>query len=100
MSSHSLSLLDTPPQVSVRLMDIAAAQALVRFGLGRRGTEPPPTDPQGWLRNQVRGRDPAVDLPAPDLAAGMQALRTDRQNRRENKGAVPGMPLRDGHAPA
>ena len=74
-------------------MDIAAAQALVRFGLGRRGTQPPPADPQGWLRDQVRGRDPAADLPAPDLAAGMEALRTHRENRRENKGAVPGMPL-------
>ncbi len=70
-------------------MDIAAAQALVRFGLGRRGMQPPPADPQGWLRNQVRGADPAADLPAPDLAAGMEALRTDR----ENKGAVPGMPM-------
>jgi len=93
MSGHSLSLLDTPLSVIVQLMDIAAAQALVRFGLGRRGTEPPPADPQSWLRNQVRGRDPAADLPAPDLAAGMEALRTDRENRRENKGAVPGMLL-------
>ena len=81
--------------VSVRLMDIAAAQALVRFGLGRRGTEPPPANPQGWLRNQVRGRDPAFDMPVPDLAAAMLALRTDREMRRENKGTVPvpGMPM-------
>ncbi len=75
------------------LMDITAAQALVRFGLGRRGTEPPPADPRGWLRNQVRGRDPAADLPAPDLAAGMEALRTDREMKRENNGAVPGMSM-------
>lgn len=73
-------------------MDIAAAQALVRFGLGRRGTEAPPADPQLWLRNQVRGPDPAAGMPAPDLAMGMQALRTDQEMRRANKGAVPGMP--------
>ena len=71
-------------------MDITAAQALVRFGLGRRGTEPPPADPQGWLREQLRSADPAAGVPAPDLGAGMEALRTDRLN----KGPVAGMPKR------
>jgi uncharacterized protein (DUF1800 family) len=71
-------------------MDITAAQALVRFGLGRRGTEPPPADPRGWLRQQLRGADPAAGVPAPDLGAGMEALRTYKLN----KGPVAGMPTR------
>ncbi|HEY6431181.1 MAG TPA: DUF1800 domain-containing protein [Acetobacteraceae bacterium] len=62
-------------------MDITTAQALVRFGLGRRGSEPVPTDPHAWLRAQIRQPDPAADQPVPDLGAAMQGLRADRQNR-------------------
>ena len=54
-------------------------QALVRFGLGRRGTEPPPGDPAAWLDNQVRA--PAPDAPAPSLAEALAALRADREEK-------------------
>ena len=70
------------------VMDLAATQALVRFGLGRRGAEPLPTDPRAWLTDQLRGPDPAADQLAPDLTAGMAALQADQQN----KGMVPGLP--------
>jgi len=39
-------------------MDMIAAQALVRFGLGRRPSEPIPSDPRAWLRAQLRQPDP------------------------------------------
>ena len=35
-------------------MDILAAQALTRYGLGRRGVESLPSDPKAWLLDQVR----------------------------------------------
>ena len=61
-------------------MDTAAFQALARFGLGRRGSEPLPTDPRGWALDQLRGPGPA-GAPAPDTAAGLIALRTDRREK-------------------
>ena len=39
-------------------MDTRTAQALVRFGLGRRGAEPLPSDPTAWLLDQLRQPDP------------------------------------------
>jgi uncharacterized protein (DUF1800 family) len=63
-------------------MDITVAHALVRFGLGRRGSEPVPPDPDAWLRTQLRGPD-SPELPnPPSTAAGLAALREDRRNRR------------------
>ena len=60
-------------------MDNQAAQALIRFGLGRRGSEPLPSDPQAWLRSQLSGVDPG---PAgPSVADGFAALQQDRENR-------------------
>ena len=45
----ALSHSDTSLERKVLVMDILAAQALVRFGLGRRGAEPLPSDPTAWL---------------------------------------------------
>jgi uncharacterized protein (DUF1800 family) len=62
-------------------MDMQAAQALVRFGLGRRGEETPPADPHAWLTRQLAGPDPARFDGAPSTVGGLLALRTDRQNK-------------------
>jgi uncharacterized protein (DUF1800 family) len=79
--SYPLSLSDTAFASRLRVMDMQVAHALVRFGLGRRGTEPLPADPGGWLRAQLRGPDPARLPVPPSTAAGLAALREDRQNR-------------------
>lgn len=62
-------------------MDTAVAHALVRFGLGRRGAETLPSDPAAWLRAQLRDPDPTRLPQPPSTAAGLTALRADRQNR-------------------
>src|SRR5271166_1661907 len=59
-------------------MDTRTAQALIRFGLGRRGEEPFPTDPAGWLLGQLAGADPGI-TPAPTTETGLTVLRSDRQ---------------------
>jgi uncharacterized protein (DUF1800 family) len=60
-------------------MDNTAAQALIRFGLGRRGTEPLPADPAAWLRNQLAGPDRGP--PGPSLADGFAAVIQDRDDK-------------------
>jgi len=57
-------------------MDTRTAQALIRFGLGRRGSEPLPDDPQAWLRAQVSVAD--AGPAGPSLADGFAALKEDR----------------------
>jgi uncharacterized protein (DUF1800 family) len=60
-------------------MDPRTAQALIRFGLGRRGEEPLPSDPAVWLGDQLRQpAAPHID-PAPTTANGLDALRFDRE---------------------
>ncbi|HEY0185743.1 MAG TPA: DUF1800 domain-containing protein [Rhodopila sp.] len=62
-------------------MDIRTTQALARFGLGRRGAEPPPSDPAAWLIGQLQQPDPTrLDAP-PTTAKGLVALRDDRAAR-------------------
>ncbi|HVY17087.1 MAG TPA: DUF1800 domain-containing protein [Rhodopila sp.] len=62
-------------------MDLRTAHALVRFGLGRRPSEPLPADPSAWLTAQLQGVDrPAFD-PPPTAAAGLAAIRDDRLNK-------------------
>ena len=70
-------------------MDTAAAQALIRFGLGGRRSEPAPADPRAWLSRQVRELDatPLGGLPA--TADGLVALREDRAERRADPAAQP-----------
>jgi uncharacterized protein (DUF1800 family) len=62
-------------------MDLRTAQALIRFGLGRRGDEPLPADPAAWLHDQLRQPDPTRIDPPPSTVAGLEALRFDRQNK-------------------
>jgi uncharacterized protein (DUF1800 family) len=57
-------------------MDALATQALIRFGLGRRGTEAPPGDPHAWLAAQITGPDAAKFPPnLPTTADGLTLLR-------------------------
>jgi uncharacterized protein (DUF1800 family) len=63
-------------------MDTRTAQALIRFGLGRRGEEALPADPAAWLLGQLAGPDPGL-TPAPATTSGLAALREDRQSRPE-----------------
>jgi uncharacterized protein (DUF1800 family) len=80
---YPLSLLDTGFGPSLRAMDLHVAHALTRFGLGRRGNEPLPGDPGSWLRSQLQGPDlPRFATPI-STAAGLTALREDRQSRPE-----------------
>ncbi len=62
-------------------MDPNTAQALIRFGLGRRGAEALPADPSAWLLDQLRQPDPIQLEDPPDSATGLAALREDRQNK-------------------
>ena len=55
-------------------------QAIARFGLGRRPSEPLPADPRGWLLDQLDGDDPLAGA-GPSTAAGLVALRTDRRDK-------------------
>jgi uncharacterized protein (DUF1800 family) len=63
-------------------MDAQTAVALVRFGLGRRGSEPLPTDPLAWLAGQLDRPDPALAAPGARAADGLVALRQDREDER------------------
>ena len=62
-------------------MDNQAAQALIRFGLGRRGQEAPPADPAAGLRGQLAAADPGP--PGPTVADGFAAIRQDRDDKPE-----------------
>ncbi|MGI4939676.1 MAG: DUF1800 domain-containing protein [Janthinobacterium lividum] len=61
-------------------MDTITAQAMIRFGLGRRGTETLPDDPVAWLTQQVEAPDPATfDPRLPSTADGLTVLREQRK---------------------
>jgi uncharacterized protein (DUF1800 family) len=69
-------------------MDMQAAQAMIRFGLGRRGAEAPPADPRAWLAGQLEGPDPGLAVPVMSSADGVIALREaarmkGKKNRRQ-----------------
>jgi uncharacterized protein (DUF1800 family) len=55
-----------------------ALHAEIRFGLGRRGAQPLPVDPRGWLAGQLDGPDPAMVRPWHSSAEGLRALRLDQ----------------------
>ena len=60
-------------------MEIEPVQALIRFGLGRRGSEPLPANPATWLRAQLTAPDPG---PAgPSVADGFAAVLADREDK-------------------
>ena len=63
------------------VMDTHAAQALIRFGLGRRGAEEVPADPPAWLAHQLEGPDPGLSAPGHSTAQGLEALREFRKNK-------------------
>ena len=56
-------------------MDNRTAQAMIRFGLGRRGNEPLPADPVAWLKDQVEAEDVPFDAKLPTSADGLTVLR-------------------------
>ncbi len=58
-------------------MNETQAQALIRFGLGRRGDDPVPDDPKAWLRSQIAGPD-TFSLPGARTTA--QCLQDWRQD--------------------
>jgi uncharacterized protein (DUF1800 family) len=64
-------------------MDTRSAHALVRFGLGRFGTEPYPTDPADWLLAQLKQPDPFRMDPPATTAMGLTIIREMRQSRRD-----------------
>jgi uncharacterized protein (DUF1800 family) len=80
-------------------MDTQTAQALVRFGLGRRASEPAPTDPARWLVGQLQGPDPARIASAPSTTKGLEALRTDRERRKAEKALATNVSLAPNGAP-
>lgn len=56
-------------------MDLRTAQALIRFGLGRRADEPLPADPVAWLTAQLEADDIAFPPGLPTTADGLTVLR-------------------------
>lgn len=67
-------------------MDMMTAQALVRFGLGRRGTEPLPGDPVAWLLAQLKAAEPGLGFTAATGLAALQADRRDKPKPGESQG--------------
>jgi uncharacterized protein (DUF1800 family) len=70
-------------------MNAAQAQAMIRFGLGRRGYEPLPADPAAWLREQIMRPDPSV---FPGVSTTSQCLATWRLDTQQP--VPPGVPTR------
>jgi uncharacterized protein (DUF1800 family) len=60
-------------------MDLRTAHALVRFGMGPTGAEPPPANPSAWLLDQLRGPD--TQAAAPSTIEGLTAHRADREEK-------------------
>ncbi|MDE2577009.1 MAG: DUF1800 domain-containing protein [Rhodospirillales bacterium] len=69
-------------------MDAHQAQAMIRFGLGRRGEEKLPTDPGAWLAGQLDRPDPGLALATHSSADGLAALRQFRQMMQARKQAA------------
>ena len=76
-------------------MDLRTAHALARFGMGPSGAEPPPADPAAWLLRQLHHADHSPDflgsMPPPSTAAGLAALRADREARKAARAADPAL---------
>ncbi len=70
-------------------METRTAHALIRFGLGRKGAEPLPADPQAWLAQQLEGPDPALRVAGATTEDGLLAIREQRARRQEKEGANP-----------
>lgn len=87
----------TPSQAT----SLTPSQAMIRFGLGGRPDQKPPTDPRAWLLGQLDGPDPALATPSfaglPSGAAALAALRDDRMTRKRL--ARQGLSLKDHFKP-
>ena len=70
-------------------MDAIAAQAMIRFGLGRSASEPIPTDPLASLEAQVRSPDPAQFAGLPSCAQALAVFRNVLLERRADPNARP-----------
>jgi uncharacterized protein (DUF1800 family) len=55
-------------------MNERQAHAFIHFGLGRRGEEPVPNDPVGWLASQLETRDPELAGHGPDTATAFASI--------------------------
>jgi len=60
-------------------MTLDPMHAMIRFGLGRRGSEALPTDAKAWLRAQAQEPDPAQAAPISSMLAALEAHRLDRE---------------------
>jgi len=89
-SSQSVACQSGGPRDTNSGMDTETAQALIRFGLGRRPAEPVPADPHAWLGRQLQDPDPAQFSGLSSAADGLVALREDRAERRADPAARPG----------
>ncbi len=67
-------------------MDINAAQAAIRFGLGRTPAQTVGADPQRWLAHQLTQPDPGPR--AGSVGQAFEALIADRDARRPQPGAA------------
>lgn len=65
------------------------AHALNRFGLGRRGIEPLPSDPAAWLAEQLDGQDPRLATPEPSAATAFAAIAKEDAYNRNPEGPRP-----------
>ncbi len=91
MLTRSLTLRHIPTTNCgvVWVMETRTAHALIRFGLGRKGAEPLPADPQAWLAQQLEGPDPALRVPGASAEDGLLAIREQRARRLEKDGQNP-----------
>ena len=69
-------------------MDTSTAQALIRFGMGRRKGEALPGDPVAWLRQQLLQPDPALAEPGPTTTQALRAIQRDQQAMQTMGGAT------------
>ena len=76
-----LSPFDTRRSPIVPHMDLRTVHALVRFGMGPSGAEPPPADPSAWLLGQLRGPGGPWSGPVPSTVEVSTALRADRETK-------------------
>jgi uncharacterized protein (DUF1800 family) len=70
-------------------MESQTAHALIRFGLGRKGQQALPDNPQSWLAAQLEGPDPALAVSGATAADGLVAIREQRAKRQAPDGSTP-----------
>jgi len=74
-------------------MDIRAIHAVTRFGLGQRGAEAPPADPEAWLTSQLEAPDAVLAGHLPDSRSALEAIHlVDVGDAQFRKGMIPQAP--------